>query len=238
MRHPRRLTAALALGVLTQQACDETPTATTAPEALDLDLCAFGQDFTLDPENDFFPLGVGSRWMLEGEEDGATIELRVTVLDETEVVGGVTTRVVEERETEAGEPIEISRNFYAGTEDGTVCYFGEDVDIFENGRIVSHEGAWRADAPGNFPGIIMPANPRTGQTFPIEGAPGVAEDFGDVVAVNAPVDVPAGSFTRTVRIRETNPLEPDFDFKVFARDVGIVVDGPLSLVSFDIVDDP
>ncbi|NIS28433.1 MAG: hypothetical protein GWN07_00005, partial [Actinobacteria bacterium] len=160
------------------------------------------------------------------------------VLDETEVVGGVTTRVVEERETEAGELIEISRNFYAGTEDGTVCYFGEDVDIFENGRIVSQEGAWRADAPGNFPGIIMPANPRTGQTFPIEGAPGVAEDFGDVVAVNAPVDVPAGSFTRTVRIRETDPLEPDFDFKVFARDVGIVVDGPLSLVSFDVLDDP
>jgi hypothetical protein len=43
---------------------------------------------------------------------------------------------------------------------GTVSCFGEVVDIYENGVIVSHEGSWRADALGNTPGIFTPANPQ------------------------------------------------------------------------------
>ena len=37
--------------------------------------------------------------------------------------------------------------------------------------------------------------------------------------------VPAGHFTKTIRIREFNPLDGGKDFKVFAAGVGIVVDG-------------
>lgn len=40
-------------------------------------------------------------------------EAVIAVLDETEVVDGVETRVVEERETKAGELVEVSRNFFA-----------------------------------------------------------------------------------------------------------------------------
>ena len=45
-----------------------------------------------------------------------------------------------------GQVVEISRNFSAQTDGGTVCYFGEDVDIYDaTGEMVSHAGAWRAD---------------------------------------------------------------------------------------------
>lgn len=248
MRYPAFLTSALALAVLGFQACDrsapftpegarpaETRFMAGASRTLDVEACAFGQTFTLESSNDYFPLGVGSQWSLEGEEDDALIELRITVLDEIEVVGGVTTRVVEEAEWEDSELIEISRNFFAETEDGIVCYFGEDVDIFEDGEI-SHEGAWRADSPGNFPGIIMPADPRPGVAFVMEGAPGTAEDQGRVVGSKNRITVPAGTFDETIRIRESNPLDGDFDFKVFAKDVGILIDGPLSLLSYTVTD--
>src|SRR6185503_2118392 len=67
---------------------------------------AGGFSTTLD--NPFFPLPTGgAAWVLEG--GGERVEIRA--LDETEVVAGVTTRVVEERETEDGELTEISRNF-------------------------------------------------------------------------------------------------------------------------------
>jgi hypothetical protein len=204
-----------------------------ASKTLSPALCALDRDdFTLKSTNEFFPLGVGSTWTLRGTEDGKKVELRVTVLRKTQVVGGVRTRVVEEREFENGELIESSRNFFAATEEGTVCYFGEDVDMYEDGEIVSHEGAWRADAPRSRPGIIMPADPRVGMTFQMEAAPGIAEDAGEIVAKGVRVRVRAGTFKNTIRIRESNPLDGSTGFKNFARGVGIVVDGPLSLVRY------
>lgn len=247
MRHTICLAAALSAATCVLQACDRR--APLGPEptlALDSvqprqaaakpspDACAITRsDFTLQSLNAYFPLTVGNQWFLRGEEDGAPIELRVSVLADTEQVGGITTRVVEEREWESGELIEVSRNFFAVTSEGTVCYFGEDVDIYENGVVVSHEGAWRADAPGNSPGIFMPADPRPGMKFTIEGAPGVAEDEGQIVGVGQ-VEVPAGTFSETIRVREFNPLDGGKDYKVFAKGVGIIVDGPLVLESYQV----
>ena len=81
--------------------------------------------------------------ILEGEEDGAVIRVEIRVLDEIVTVAGVETRVVEERETEDEELIEVSRNFFAQARDGTVCYFGEDVDFLEDGEVVCPLHRWR-----------------------------------------------------------------------------------------------
>jgi hypothetical protein len=169
--------------------------------------------------------------VFDGEEGGVPIHLEIEVLRRTEVVAGVTTRVVEEQEWEDGELIEVSHNFYAQAGDGTVCYFGEEVDIYEGGQVVSHEGAWRADDPGNRPGIIMPAAPRTNVRFQMEDAPGIAEDEGTIVGTG-PVRVPAGRFTETIRVREFNPLDGGKGYKVFAANVGLIVDEPVVLVSY------
>ena len=141
------------------------------------------------------------------------MQLHVTVLDAVEVIAGVTTHVVEERESHDGELVEVSRNYFVEASDGTVCYFGEDVDIYEDGAVVSHEGAWRGDGPGNQPGIIMPADPRPGTKFVMESAPGVAEDQGTVVG-SGPVEVPAGAFPDAIRVKELNPLDGDRGLKV------------------------
>jgi hypothetical protein len=217
-------------------------------KALGLALCAPDQQrFTLDIDNAFFPLPVGGQWVLVGDDDGETIGVRITVFDQTEpfVLPGalqqpVMTRVVEETEwqdangngiLEPGEDlIEVSRNYFAQTLGGTVCYFGEEVDIYEDGVVVSHEGAWRADAPGNAPGIFMPAEPQAGMAFQQEAAPEVAEDEARVVG-SGPVTVPAGRFRDTIRLREFNPLDGGTGYKVFARDIGLVRDSGVGLVS-------
>jgi hypothetical protein len=134
-----------------------TASPAAAQTELDLALCAPRQNtFSLTIDNTYNPLPVDQRWVYQGNEQGQTIGLQITVLNETEdFYSGrrtVTTRVVEELEWEDANEnglvddgleslIEISRNFYAQTQDGTVCYFGEDVDIYEGGAVVSHEGA-------------------------------------------------------------------------------------------------
>jgi len=256
MRHVTMGTAALALGVVALVGCDRpvplSPEQAVAAAAelkhagaaaqgngnsgkkLDLALCALDRgDFTLESLNPYFPITVGSRWVLEGEEEGEFVRLEITILNETEQVGGVTTRVLEEREFQDGELAEVSRNFLVNTSEGNLCYLGEAVDIYEDGEVVSHEGAWRADEPGNAPGIFMPADPQSGMKFPAEVAPGVAEDENKIVGIG-PVTVPAGTFTETIRIREFDPLTGDKDRKVFAAGVGTIIDGVLSLVSYTV----
>jgi len=222
--------------------CDRTdPTAPGAQEAVALQtkqvsatkklsatLCSpSGGGFTLASTNPYWPLTVGRQLILTGEEEGATHTLQITVLDQTRPISGVTTRVVEEREFADGELIEVSFNYFVQAPGGAICYFGEDVDIYEDGG-VSHEGTWCADHPGFAAGIFIPAEPTPGTRFEIEVAPGVAEDEGKIVGVGS-VEVPFGLFTNTIRIREFNPLDRGKDYKVHAAGTGIIVDGTLQL---------
>jgi hypothetical protein len=238
----------LLLGLAALMVAPATVTGAPSP-ALPLDpaLCAPDQNtFSLTIDNPYFPLPVGQQWVYSGREQGEAVGLQITVLDQTETLrfrGGrnVTTRVVEEVEwadanangvIDEGESlIEVSRNYFAQTQDGTVCYFGEAVDIYEDGEIVSHEGAWRADARGNAPGIFMPAEPQPGMTFQQELAPGVAEDQATILKFGT-VKTPAGTFTNAITVRDFNPLDGSRGAKAYAPNVGLVVDGPLQLISY------
>jgi hypothetical protein len=146
----------------------------------------------------------------------------------------IPTRVVEEKETADDELVEISRNFFASClPNRDVFYFGEDVDIYENGRIVSHDGAWRAGRNGAEAGIIMPQSAFIlGQRYYQELAPRVALDRAEHVAGDLEVEVPAGVFEDCVHVIETTPLEPGSESnKVYCPGVGMVADGELELVS-------
>ena len=189
-------------------------------------------DFTSTGTNPYLILEPGYQLVFRGEErDGTVVELTDTVLDETEVVQGVETRVFEERETADGELVEVSRNFFAICEQtNSVFYFGEDVDIYENGTIVSHEGAWRAGQEGATAGIIMPGTILLGARYFNENAPGVAEDQAEIISMTEQVETPAGNFDNVVEIEETTPLEPGVrESKFFVRDIGLIQDGDLKL---------
>jgi hypothetical protein len=189
--------------------------------------------FSIDIDNAFFPLPVGHRVVLEGEEGSAHLLVRITSLDETETVAGIETRVVEEFESKDGNVVEISRNFFAQATDGTLCYFGEDVDIYDgDGNVTSHSGAWRAGEGENQPGVFMPTTLEVGLAFQQEVAPGIAEDQAKVIALGEATEVPAGTFEETATMRDGSPLDGSSGEKVYARGIGLIVDGAARLTRY------
>jgi hypothetical protein len=186
------------------------------------------RELVADGASRYFSLDPKSYVVLE---NGAE-QLVITALDETRVVGGVTTRVVEEHESKDGKLVEVSRNFFARhPQTGDVFYFGEEVDIYKNGKVVSHEGAWLAGAGGAKFGLFIPGTPVDGMRFYQEIAPGIALDRVRILTTKAKAVTPGGVFENCVRLEETTPLEPGVkDYKLFAPGLGIVQDGALKLV--------
>jgi hypothetical protein len=187
--------------------------------------------------NDYFILEPGYQLTLEGEEDEEAVKLMITVLNETVQIGSVEARVVVENESVNGELVEISRNFFAiCNETNSIFYFGEDVDDYEDGVIVSHEGAWRADTAGNQAGIIMPGTVLLGAKYYEEIAPGLAMDRAEIVEMGFTYDTPAGTFQNCLKIKETTPLEPDAtEYKIYALGIGLIQDEFLLLTSYGFV---
>jgi hypothetical protein len=156
--------------------------------------------------------------------------LIVTVLAETQMVDGVMTGVLEERETRNGMPIEVSRNFIATHKDtGDAYYFGEDVDNYKNGRLIGHDSAWRAGTGGARFGLMIPARPQVGQRFYQELAPRIAMDRVEVISVEDTVRTPAGTFAHCLHLRETTPLERAVSHKYYAPGVGVIKDDDFEL---------
>lgn len=188
--------------------------------------------FTPTGENHYFILKPGYRSEYMGIEGNDTTRLIITVLDATEKVGGVETRIVEERESVNGNAIEVSRNYFAiCLQTNSVFYFGEAVDMYRDGKIVGHEGSWRADLDGAKSGVMMPGLILLGSRFYQEIAPRIAMDRAEIVATDETVITPAGVFHRCVKFEETTPLEPkNKEYKFHAPGVGLVKDGNLVLV--------
>ncbi len=184
--------------------------------------------------NDFFMrLDPGSFLVLEGESHGELTHLEITALDETRDVGGIECRVVEEAESVDGELVEISRNFLAlCNETHDVFYFGEEVDLYEGGVIVGHEGEWEAFVGGAEPGILMPGRVLLGARYYQEDAPGVAEDRAENVVTDEKVKTPAGTFTGCLKTEESSGIEPGTSSKSYAPGIGLVRDGSLLLTAW------
>jgi hypothetical protein len=187
--------------------------------------------FTNAGRHTYFVLEPGYQLVLTGREDGKPAELTITVLDETREVAGVSTRVVEEREVVGGDVVEVSRNFFAlGLMSSNLCYFGEEVDMYEGGKVSSHEGAWQAGLKGAKHGILLPGSFRVGDRYYQEQAPGVAMDRAENVSTNETLRTPAGVFQRCLKTKETTALEPGSEYKIYAPGVGLLQDGALKLV--------
>jgi len=120
--------------------------------------------------NTYFILEPNYRLALASAKD----TLIVTVLEDTKLVDGVRTRVVEQRETNGGKLPEVSRNYFAIDKiTGDLYYFGEEVDTYKNGKVSGHEGAWLAGVNGARFGLMIPGKPVVGARYYQENAPKV-----------------------------------------------------------------
>ena len=176
--------------------------------------------------NQYFVLEPGYQLQLEGDNT----KLQITVLDDTKTVDGVVTRVVEEREWKKGQLYEVARNYFAICEQTKdVYYFGEDVDFYENGKVVRHDGSWLAGGT-NRPGLIMPGAPKKGMRYYQEIAPRVAMDRAEIVSTTETCKTPAGTFFNCLKVKEGSAMEPLVtEYKYFAPSIGMVGDEDLRL---------
>jgi hypothetical protein len=180
--------------------------------------------------NPYFPLIPGLKLHLT---DG-TENVVFSVLDETKVVDGVETRVVEEYETRNGELVEISRNYYAFDKTkGDVYYFGEDVDIYENGEVVSRDGAWLSGVDGAKFCLMMPGKPEIGDRFYMEMAPGAVEQI-EITNIDATLETPARVFKNVVSAREYDELDGGTSEKWYAPGIGMVGDDAMRVVKVEL----
>jgi len=181
-------------------------------------------------ENPYFVLKPG--FILEYESEDS--RLVVTVLNETRKVDGVETRVVEERETKDGKLEEVSSNYFAIRKDtGDVCYFGESVDMYKDGKVADHGGSWLSGVKGAQYGVMVPGQVKKGQKYYQENAPGDARDRAENLGIKETIKTKAGKFKNCLKTLETSPLEPrSKEYKIYAPGVGLVKDGELLLVKY------
>jgi len=172
-------------------------------------------------DNPWLPLHPGTVRTYEGIKDGKPATLVVTVSTKTKKIGGVACVVVEELESLAGAPSDRTTGYYAQDKNGSVWYFGEDVqELNSKGKVTKTEG-WHAGIDNASPALVMEAAPAIGHSYVNK----YTNDHSEIVSLAKPVKVPFGSFKEALLIKEWTPDEPDvLTNKYYVRDVGEVRD--------------
>jgi hypothetical protein len=179
-----------------------------------------------DITNVYFPMVPGTtlRWEGHAYDDGQKVSRAIesTVTGLTKEIAGVQTVVGLDRDFTDGKAEEVELTFYAQDDDGTVWYFGEYSEEYDDAEIVKSP-LWLAGLQGATAGVMMQAAPGTGQ-------PDYAEGLGPAVGWNdrAKVDrvgvrdcVRTGCYDDVVVIAEFNVDEPGLaQLKSYARGVG------------------
>ena len=185
-------------------------------------------DFTVKIDNPYYPLRPGDRRVYrETAPDGTRQRIVDVVTNKTKLIAnGVTARVIQATVTNnAGKVVEYTEEWFAQDRAGNVWYFGEETRKYENGE-ASRKGSFEAGVDGAQPGVQMPAHPKPGMRFRLEGGYKTgAADHTEVLSVgHEQVEVPFGYFRGTVMTRDYTPLEPKVsELWFYAKRVGAVL---------------
>ena len=176
--------------------------------------------------NPYLPLASLKQDILEGTEDGKKVRIERTMKPEirkTFQIGGkeVEVLVMEDREIEDGELTEVALDYFAQSDDGTVYYLGEDVDIYKGGQVTGHSGAWLYGKDTQTPGVIIPGSPKVGDHFKSEDVSATINESNEVVSVSETVKTPAGIYHDCVKVREAL-ADGSIEYKCYAKGVGVV----------------
>jgi hypothetical protein len=187
-------------------------------------------DFSTKIDNPYYPLRPGDRRVYrETAPDGTRNKIVDRVTNRTKLLAnGVTARVIKSRVTDrAGKLVEYTEEWFAQDRTGNVWYFGEDTTSYESGKPDKH-GSFEAGVNGAEPGVQMPAKPKAGMRFRLEGGYKTgAADHTEILSVGREqVEVPFRHFgrSRIVMMRDSSPLEPRVsELWFYAKGVGGVL---------------
>ena len=188
------------------------------------------QDPPAPIDNQYWPLPIGASFSYQAQSEDECEFNKLVVTIDTHYIAevGVMTRVVRDQEwiTEVdddgecdistAEMAEDTLDYYAQDVNGVLWYFGEDTWAWDDeAEECSDEGGWEAGSPENDPeidpaqaGIVMLANPKSGDRYKQELLVDEAEDWGAVLRLNASVSIELGEFSDCLITKEWTPLEP------------------------------
>jgi hypothetical protein len=192
-----------------------------------------GRGFSADVTNPWFPLKPGAVYSYTGVKDGKPSREVLRVTHRTKRITGVPCVVVDDRLWIEGHLAERTNDWYSQDARGNVWYFGEaTAELDENGTVTSTEGSWQSGRDGAKAGILMPGNPRPGQTGLQEYYKGQAEDHFRILSLAEQVKTPGATSDQAMLTMEWTPLEPNVvDHKYYVQGIGTVLEqtakGPL-----------
>lgn len=182
-------------------------------------------DFKLTIDHPYWPMAPGDTWVYqESDAEGGKLRVEVTVTEKTKRIMGIEARVIHDLVTQDGDVIEDTLDWYAQDRRGNLWYLGEDTREYENGKVSSTKGSWRAGVDGALAGIILPADPAVGMIYRQEYYAREAEDRAKILSLDEQVEVPYGAFDHVLETADSTPLEPGLlEHKFYARGVGPVL---------------
>ncbi len=241
MFHRRRRTTAATSALLLVAATLSVATAATANAApAPAELCGPGSainynaaDFTQPTKisNKWLPLTPGMQSTTTGtvtSADGVHSHSVIhTVTGLTKVIGGVTTRVLWDRDYQDGQLQESELAFFAQSRQGAVWLFGEYPEEYENGALVGAPSTFIHGLAKAEAGTAMPARPSLTAADHVQAyAPKIDFlDCGSVFQKDQHVCVPTGCYDDVLVIDEYSPLEaPDAGHqrKFYSAGTGLV----------------
>ena len=180
--------------------------------------------------NAYLPLAQVRQDILEGKENGKPVRIERTAkpdLRKTFTIRGqkVEALAFEDREFADGKLTEVTTDYFAQADDGTVYYLGEDVDEYENGKVSGHSGAWLLGKDTKTPGVLLPGKPKVGDKFKSEDVSKKIREADEIVSLSETVTVPAGTYKNCLKIKET-PADGEIEYKYFAPGIGCVREVP------------
>lgn len=233
----------------------------SAARTVEIEFDADNFDTPLVIDNQYWPLVPGTTFVYKAETADGCAENRVTVTSETKdiTIPGeptITVRVVrdleyEDEDCDGAEPSELveqTDDWFGQDDFDNIWYFGEATfDCEGEGNCEPGSGGWEAGLNGALPGIIMLANPQSGDRYRQEFAEGVAEDWGMVMNLNRSVTLrrddafPPGEWSNCLITKEWNDLEPgSVEQKTYCPDAGglvLIAEHSGKLVRFELTDD-
>src|SRR5438067_978657 len=177
--------------------------------------------------NPYLPFATLKKDILVGKSGTQSARVERSTLNRTKTFmfqgKPVKTMIVVDKDFVGGQLEEITFDYFAESDDGGVYYFGEDVDEYQNGKVIGHSGAWHYGVNTDFLGLIIPGRPQVGQKFQAENVPGITKEDDEIVSVTATVKLAIGAFKNAVKIKESYP-DGSVEYKYYVPSVGTVTE--------------
>ena len=233
-RHGGPLVGLALVGVLLLSGCGggnsstATPSATpestlqTAPDSarIDLEMPTFSDPTTIT--NPRFTITELDQVVQVGSEGDVALRHEITLLPEIKTIEWegqqVDTVVSQFTAYGDGRVLEVARDFFAQADDGSVWYFGEDVENYVDGVLDNTDGTWLAGKDGP-PGMIAPADPQVGDVYRPENIPGFVFEEVTVRSITETVDGPQGPISGAMLVEELL-MDGVVEDKIFAPGYG------------------